>query len=334
MIAEAVNNATTAATPPPPPPPTMEVDSPTTPTSPKPPGATPPTRGNPTPPAAPVPRAKPATIRNPLATRAPKHAPPPPPSQPAPKLSYAAALRTKAPRPRKTYPPTKLVAPDTTKWVFIPKNKSQLWDAAKRPSPHHIVSALNQSLRMFSGHTVDGVQIPTYGNSHVLAATWTVGCNLLITATKTRNDSGLDTPITQNIAVYNALCTLPGFSNVGITVIPYRPAACLQIKGLPTWDPTTNTPVKLTSVFQTLNGLGIFKGVELIKNGPAPSDTLSWARDPKTFNAESCPCAVLVCFYNHDGRETGALLKKAFYLLGCRRRFDKWQPKPPPPKKG
>ncbi|KAG5635858.1 hypothetical protein H0H81_009866, partial [Sphagnurus paluster] len=75
-------------------------------------------------------------------------------------------------------------------------------------------------------------------------------------------------------------------------------------------------------VFQTLDSLGIFQDVELIKNGPAPSDALSWARDPKTFNAKSRPCAVTVRFYNNGGRETGALLKKAFYLLGHCRRFD------------
>ncbi|KAG5654107.1 hypothetical protein H0H81_007159 [Sphagnurus paluster] len=100
------------------------------------------------------------------------------------------------------------------------------------------------------------------------------------------------------------LCTAPeqvASSSAGITVIPYRPAARLQIKGLPTWDPTTNCPVELTSVYQTLDGLGIFEGVKLIKNGPAPSDALSWARDPKTFNAESRPCAVTVRFYNNNG---------------------------------
>ncbi|KAG5649616.1 hypothetical protein H0H81_002826, partial [Sphagnurus paluster] len=164
-------------------------------------------------------------------------------------------------------------------------------------------------------------KLPTLGDSHILAATWTVGCNLLLTAAKTRDDRGLATP-TYSTIVGNSLSMIPAFSNAGVTVIPYRPAARLQIKGLPTWDPTTNRPVELTSVYQTLDGLGIFEGVELIKNGPAPSDALSWARDPKTFNAELRPCAVTIRFYNNDGRETGALLKKAFYLLGRRRRFD------------
>ncbi|KAG5634079.1 hypothetical protein H0H81_003484, partial [Sphagnurus paluster] len=92
--------------------------------------------------------------------------------------------------------------------------------------------------------------------------------------------------------VNNALFTIPAFSQVGVTVIPYWPPACLQITGLPTWDPSTNKPVELTSVYQTLDGLSIFEGVKLIKNSPAPSNALSWARDPKTFNAESRPCAV------------------------------------------
>ncbi|KAG5635773.1 hypothetical protein H0H81_010153, partial [Sphagnurus paluster] len=239
--------------------------------------------------------------------------------------TYAAALGTKAPRTRKAHPPTKLVAPNTTKWVVIPNNKSQLRDAAKHPSPHHIVGALNRNL--------DQIQDTNPCGPHILAATWTVGCNLLITATKTSNDCSLDNPLHSDIVSFT-LRTTPGFSSAGGTVIPYRPAARLQIKGLPTWDPTTNAPVELTSVFQTLNGLSLFEGVELIKNGPTPSDALSWARDPKTFNAESRPCAVTVRFYNNNGRETGALLKKAFYLLGCHCRFDKWQPKPPPPKKG
>ncbi|KAG5633973.1 hypothetical protein H0H81_004104 [Sphagnurus paluster] len=312
IIDKSVNEALAKATPPPPPPPTMEVDSPTTPTGPKPSGATPPTQGNPTPPAALAPRAKPAPVQNPLATCAPKHTPPPPPSQPAPKLTYAVALGSKAPRPRKAHPPTKL-------------------DAAKRPSPHHIVSAINRELLEWAS-SIGRVHVANLGESHILAATWTVGCNILITATKT-NDYALDSFPYSNI-VGNTFSTIPSFSNAGVAIIPYRPAARLQIKGLPTWDPINNAPVKLTSVFQLLDGLGIFEGVKLIKNGPASSDALSWARDPKTFNAESRPCAVTVRFYNHDGQETGALLKKVFYLLGRRRRFDKWQPKTPPLKKG
>ncbi|KAG5653124.1 hypothetical protein H0H81_002191 [Sphagnurus paluster] len=347
LVDKSVSEALAKATPPPPPPPTMEVDSPSTPKAPGPPGATPPPRGTPTPPApstgapasatpplaAPAPRGKPAPLRNPPATRAPKHAPPPPPSQPAPKPTYAAALGSKAPRPRKAHPPTKLVAPASTKWVVIPTNKSQLRDAAKRPSPLHIVGAINRELHAWAGESIGGVQIANLGDSHLLAASWTVGCNLLITAAKARDCHGLDTPAYSTI-VANALSTIPAFSNAGATTIPYRPAARLQIKGLPTWDPAANRPVELTSVYQTLDGLGLFEGVELIKNGPAPSDALSWARDPSTFNAESRPCAVTVRFYNNNGRETGALLKKAFYLLGRRRRFDKWQPRPPPPKKG
>ncbi|KAG5649537.1 hypothetical protein H0H81_003263 [Sphagnurus paluster] len=351
LIDDSVSQALAKATPPPPPPPTMEVDSPTTPKAPGPPGATPPPRGTltppapstgapasatpPAPPAAPAPRGKPAPLRTPPVKRAPKHAPPPPaPStQTAPKPSYAAALGTKAPRPRKAHPPTTLVAPASTKWVVIPTNKSQLRDTAKRPSPLHIVSAINRELHAWAGESIGGVQIANLGDSHILAASWTVGCNLLITAAKARDCHGLDTPAYSTI-VANALTTIPAFSNAGATTIPYRPAARLQIKGLPTWDPASNRPVELTSVFNTLDGLGLFEGVELIKNGPAPSDALSWARDPATFNAESRPCAVTVRFYNNDGRETGGLLKKAFYLLGRRRRFDKWQPRPPPPKKG
>ncbi|KAG5634230.1 hypothetical protein H0H81_002795, partial [Sphagnurus paluster] len=246
--------------------------------------------------------------------------------------TYAAALGSKAPRPRKAHPPTKLVAPATTKWVVIPTNKSQLRDAAKRPSPLHNVSAINRELSTSADEYIGGVHIANLSESHILAATWTVGCNLLITAAKSRDNHGLATPAYSTI-VSNALFTIPAFSNRTATVIPYRPAGRLQIKGLPTWDPVNNKPIELTSVFQTLDGIGIFDGVELIKNGPAPSDALSWARDPKTFNAESRPCAVTVRFYNHDSRETGALLKKAFYLLGRRRRFDKWQPRLPPPKK-
>ncbi|KAG5634480.1 hypothetical protein H0H81_001805 [Sphagnurus paluster] len=282
-----------------------------------------------TPPAAPAPHGKPAPPRIPPAKRAPKHVPPPtlPSSQMAPSPSYATA-----PRPRKAHLPTTLVAPASTKWVVIPNNKSQLQDAAKCPSPHHIIGTINCELHAWAGKSISRVQVANLGDSHILAATWTVGCNLL-TATKVRNDRGLATP-TYSIIVGNSLSTIPGFSNAGVTVIPYWPAACLQIKGLPTWDSTTNRPVELTSVFQTLDSLGIFKGVELIKNSPAPSDTLSWARDPKTFNTKSCPCMVTVRFYNNDGRETGALLKKAFYLLSRHRRFDKWPPRPLPPKKG
>ncbi|KAG5651254.1 hypothetical protein H0H81_009326 [Sphagnurus paluster] len=299
---------------PPPSPPPMEV-SPTTPTGPRPSGATPPTRGNPTPPApesgapatppappaVPMPRGKPAPLWTPPAKRAPKHAPPPPlPTQTAPRLSYATALRSKAPRPRKAHPPTTLVAPASTKWVVIPNNKSQLRDVAKRPSPHHIVGAINRKLHTWAGESIGGVQVANLSNSYILAATWMVGCNLLITTAKARNDHGLATP-TYSTIVGNALSTIPTFSNAGVTVISYWPATHLQIKGLPTWDPTTNRPVKLTLVFQTLDGLGIFEGVKLIKNGPAPSDTLSWAWDPKTFNAESRPCVVTVRFYNNDG---------------------------------
>ncbi|KAG5635132.1 hypothetical protein H0H81_012345, partial [Sphagnurus paluster] len=264
--------------------------------------------------------------------RAPKHAPPPP-SQPAPKPTYAAALGSKAPRPRKAHPPTKLVAPPTTKWVVIPTDKSKLRDPAKRPSPLHIVSTINREIAACADEHISGVHIANLGDSHILAATWTVGCNILLTAAKTRDHHGLANPAYTTMVV-RALNDLPAFSLRGATVIPYRPASRLQIKGLPTWDPASNRPVELTSVYQTLDGLGIFEGVELIKNGPAPSDALSWARDPSTFNAESRPCAITIRFYNNDGRETGALLKKAFYLLGRRRRFDKWQPRPPPPKKG
>ncbi|KAG5634496.1 hypothetical protein H0H81_001739 [Sphagnurus paluster] len=213
----------------------------------------------------------------------------------APKPSYPAA-----PHPRKAHLPTTLVAPASTKWVVIPNNKSQLRDAAKRPFLHHIVCAINHKLQAWAGKSIGGVQVANLGDSHILAATWTVGCNLLITAAKTCKDCGLATP-TYSTIVGNSLSTIPAFSNAGVTVIPYRPAACLQIKGLSTWDPTTNHPVELTSVFQMLNGLGIFEGVELIKNSPAPSDALSWARDPKTFNAKLHPCAVMVQFYNNDG---------------------------------
>ncbi|KAG5633640.1 hypothetical protein H0H81_006342, partial [Sphagnurus paluster] len=142
----------------------------------------------------------------------------------------------------------------------------------------------------------------------------------------THNHHGLANPAYATI-VANALATIPAFSSQGATVIPYRPVSHLQIKGLPTWGPSTNKPVELTSVFKTLDGLGIFEGVELITNGPAPSDALSWAQDPSNFNTELRPCAVTVRFYNNNGRETGA-------LLGHRRRFDKWQPCPPPSKKG
>ncbi|KAG5649531.1 hypothetical protein H0H81_003287 [Sphagnurus paluster] len=352
LIAQAVSEAKAPAPPPPPPPSPlpMEVSSPTTPKGPGPPGAMPPAQGNPTPPApesgapasatpppppaAPAPHGKPAPLQTPTAKHASKHTPPPPlPTQTAPRLSYAAALGSKAPRPRKAHLPTTLVAPASTKWVVIPNNKSQLWDAAKHPSSHHIVGAINRELCSWAGESIGRVQVANLGDSHILAATWMVGCNLLLTATKVRDDRGLATPAYSTI-VGNALFTIPAFSNAGVTVIPYRPAARLQIKGLPTWDPTTNCPVELTLVYQTLDGLGIFEGVELIKNGPAPSDALSWTQDPKTFNAESCPCAVTVRFYNNNGRETEALLKKAFYLLGRQRRFNKWPPKPLPPKKG
>ncbi|KAG5650112.1 hypothetical protein H0H81_000710 [Sphagnurus paluster] len=255
--------------------------------------------------AASTPRAKPAPVRNPPATRASKHTPPPPPSQPAPKLTYAAALGSKAPCPRKAHPPTKLVAPASTKWVVIPTDKSLLRDPAKRPSPLHVVSAINHELSACADEYIRGVHIANLGDSHILAATWTVGCNILLTATKTRDHHGLANPAYSTI-VANALATIPAFSSQGTTV-----------------DPSANRPIELTSVYQTLDDLGIFKGVELIKNGPAPSDALSWARDPKTFNAESRPCAVTVWFYNNDGWETGSLLKKAFYLLGRRCRFNK-----------
>ncbi|KAG5636661.1 hypothetical protein H0H81_007250 [Sphagnurus paluster] len=333
LTAQAVATALAAATPPPPPPPTMEVDSHTTPTGPKPPGATPRPRGNPTPSAAPVPQDKPAPPCIPPAKRAPKHAAPPPPIQKAPKPSYAAALGSKAPRPRKAHPPTTLVAPETAKWVIIPTNKPTLRSMAKLPSPHSIVSAINQEFCIANNQIVDGTVITDLGPSPILAANWTVGCNLLITAVKTREEYGFDTH-TYGIVLTGALYRMPNFPSFITAIIPYRPASRLQIKGLPTWDPTTNKPVELTSVYQTLDDLGIFKGVELIKNGPKPSDSLSWVQDPKTFNAESRPCAVTVRFYNNNGRETGALLKKAFYLLGCRRHFDKWPSRPPPPKKG
>ncbi|KAG5636158.1 hypothetical protein H0H81_008938 [Sphagnurus paluster] len=333
LTAQAVAAALVAATPPPPPPPIMEVDPPTTPTGPKPPGATPRPRGNLTPPAAPVPQGKPALPRTPPTKRAPKCAAPPPPTQEAPKPSYAAALGSKAPRPRKAHPPTMLVAPETAKWVIIPKYKSLLRSMPKLPSSHSIVSAINEEFRSAKNEIVEGTVIADLGPSPILAANWTVGCNILITAVKTREEYGFDT-LAYGLVLKGALYKIPNFSTTVTAIIPYRPASRLQIKGLPTWDPATNKPVKLTSVYQTLDDLGIFKGVELIKNGPAPSDALSWARDPKTFNAESRPCAVTVRFYNNNGRETGALLKKAFYLLGCRRRFDKWPARPPPPKKG
>ncbi|KAG5635462.1 hypothetical protein H0H81_011157 [Sphagnurus paluster] len=328
ITAQAVSDALAAATPQPPPPPTMAVDSPSTLTGPKPPGAMLPTQGNHKPLAAPTPRGGHAPSRN---LQAASH-PPPPPTQAAPKPSYAAVLGTKAPCPRKAHPPTKLVAPASTKWVVIPTNKSQLRDAAKCPLPHHIVGAINCELHSWAGEFIGGVQIANLGDAHILAASWVVGANLLITAAKTRDNCSLATP-TYSTIVNNALFTIPASSNVGTTVISYQPAARLQIKGLPTWDPSTNRPVELTLVYQTLDSLGIFKGVELIKNGPAPSDALSWARNLKTFNAELCPCTVTVRFHNNDSRETGALLKKAFYLLGRRCRFDKWQPRPPPPKK-
>ncbi|KAG5633797.1 hypothetical protein H0H81_005217 [Sphagnurus paluster] len=195
------------------------------------------------------------------------------------------------------------------------------------------MGAINCKIHAWAGESIGGTPVANLSDSHILAAAWTVGCNILITATKTHNDRGLATP-TYSTIVGNVFFLIPTFSQAGITIIPYQPATCLQIKGLPTWDPTTNCPDELTSVFQSLDGLGIFEGVELIKNGPAPSDALSWAQDPKAFSAESCPCMVTVCFYNNDGREMGALLKKAFYLLSCHRRFDKWPPKPLPPKKG
>ncbi|KAG5635064.1 hypothetical protein H0H81_012560, partial [Sphagnurus paluster] len=166
-----------------------------------------------------------------------------------------------------------------------------LEDAAKRPSPHHIVGAINRELRAWARELIGGVQVANLGDSHILAATWMVGCNLLLTASKVCDDRGLATP-TYSTIVGNVLFPIPAFSNTGVTVIPYRLAARLQIKGLPTWDPSTNKPVELTSIFNTLDGLSIFENVELIKNGPVPSDALSWARDPKTFNAESCPCTV------------------------------------------
>ncbi|KAG5635857.1 hypothetical protein H0H81_009865 [Sphagnurus paluster] len=238
LVAQAVSKAKAPATPPPPPPspPLIEV-SPSTPTGPKPPGASPPTQGKPTPlapesgasalatppasPATPAPRSKPAPIQIPLAKRAPKHAPPPPPpTQMAPKLSYATALRSKAPRPCKAYPPTTLVAPASSKWVVIPNNKSQLWDTAKRPSPHHIVSAINQELHAWASESIGGVQVANLGDSHILAATWTVGCNLLLTATKVRDDCGLATP-TYSTIVGNPLSTIPAFSHAGAAVIPY-----------------------------------------------------------------------------------------------------------------
>ncbi|KAG5634859.1 hypothetical protein H0H81_000478 [Sphagnurus paluster] len=309
LIANAVSTALASATPPPPPP------SPSTPTGPKSSGAMPPTRGNPTPPAAPAPCSSHAPAKPNPGPRAPKPAPPPLPA------GSQADLR-RSPQVQGTSPPQGPPAHQTGG----PRHN-------QRPSPHHIVNTINHELQACADEVIHGVHIANLGDSHILAATWTVGCNLLITATKVHDYCGLDTPAYSTI-VANALATIPGFSNQGATVIPYRPAARLQIKGLPTWDPTTNRPVELTSVYQTLDGLSIFEGVELIKNGPAPSDALSWARDPKTFNAKSCPCAVTVRFYNNDGRETGALLKKAFYLLGRRRRFDKWQPRPPPPKKG
>ncbi|KAG5650179.1 hypothetical protein H0H81_000411 [Sphagnurus paluster] len=334
LTAQAVSAALASATPPPPPPPAMEVDSPTAPTGPKPPGATPRPRGKLPPPAAPVPSGRPAPSRTFPAKRALKtQSLPSLPTQMAPKPSYAAALGSKAPRPRKAHLPTKLVAPDTAKWVIAIQNKAPLRDVANRPSPHHIVQAINRELKSTAGAKFKDSQVADLGDSHILAASWTVGCNILITATKTSDNRGLNTKLYSAI-VLQALFKISAFAKTAIMVIPYRPAARLQIKGLPTWDPITNKPVELTSVYQTLDGLGIFEGVELIKNGPPPSDALSWAQDPKTFNAESRPCAVTVRFYNNDGRETGALLKKAFYLLGCRRRFDKWHSRPPPPKKG
>ncbi|KAG5650846.1 hypothetical protein H0H81_010761 [Sphagnurus paluster] len=349
LIAEAVSKTKAMVVPPPPPPPSMEVDSPPTPTAPRPPGATPPTRGKstppapqsgapapatpPTPPAVPAPCSKPAPIHTPLAKRAPKHTtPPPPPSQAAPKLSFAAALGSKAPRPRKAHPPTKLVAPETTKWVVIPSDKSQLQDVAKRPSPHHIVSAISHKLRAWAGKPFSGIPVADLGDSHILAATWTVGCNLLVTAVKTRDTYGLNKH-TYSCIVNEAL-DMPAFNNKGASIKLYRPPARLQIKAVPTWDHSTNRPVELSNLHKTLDKLGIFEGVNLIRSNPDPSSILSWARDPKTFNAESRPCTVMLRFYNNNGRETGALLKKAFYLLGCRRRFDKWHPRPPAPKKG
>ncbi|KAG5647113.1 hypothetical protein H0H81_007950, partial [Sphagnurus paluster] len=73
-----------------------------------------------------------------------------------------------------------------------------------------------------------------------------VGCNLLITATKTHDDRGLATP-TYSTIMGNTLFTIPALSQAGVTVIPYRPAAHLQIKGLPTWNPTTNHPIGLSN---------------------------------------------------------------------------------------
>ncbi|KAG5654108.1 hypothetical protein H0H81_007160 [Sphagnurus paluster] len=185
--------------------------------------ATPPTRGNltppapesdapasampPAPPAAPAPRGKPAPLCIPPAKHAP---PPPPPSQTAPKPSY-----TTAPCPCKAHPPTTLVAPAFTKWVVIPNNKSQLQDAAKRPSPHHIVGTINRELHTWAGESIGGVQVANLGDSHILTATWTVGCNLLITAAKTRDDRSLATP-TYSTIVGNALFTIPAFSNAVI----------------------------------------------------------------------------------------------------------------------
>ncbi|KAG5633766.1 hypothetical protein H0H81_005437 [Sphagnurus paluster] len=325
LTAEAVSKAKAPAPPPPPPPPSMEVDSPTTPTAPKPPDTMPPARGNltplapqsgalasatpPTPPAAPAPQGKPAPLWSPLAKRAPKHAPPPlpprwPPSRPTPRPSV--------PRPPAPAKPT----------------HRQRWWPLKPPS------AINHTLHSWAGRPFSGIPVANLGDSHILAASWTVGCNIFITATKAPYNHGLDKHTYSSI-VNEALSTMPAFSDKGVIIKAYEPAACLQIKGLPTWDPTTNKPVELTSVFKTLDGLGIFEDVKLIKNGsPDPSGAFSWVQDPSTFNAESRPCAVTVRFLNNNSRETGALLKKAFYLLSHRRHFDKWPPRPPPPKKG
>ncbi|KAG5635648.1 hypothetical protein H0H81_010536 [Sphagnurus paluster] len=181
LVDKSVSEAIAAATPPPPPPPTMEAPRLLHEATPRP-------RQPPHLAAVTPPQTNPGRM-------CPQACPPPPPSQPAPKPTYAAALRSKAPHPRKAHPPTKLVAPATTKWVIIPTNKSQLRDTAKRPSPLHIVSAINHKLSAWANESIGGVHVTNLGDSHILAATWMVGCNLLLTAAKTPRVLGTKTDV-------------------------------------------------------------------------------------------------------------------------------------------
>ncbi|KAG5638667.1 hypothetical protein H0H81_011219 [Sphagnurus paluster] len=281
---------------PPHPTPHVEMNSPTTPTGPKPPGATPLTRGTQSPPAPPS--GAPALTTTPLASAPTPAMPPMPPAAPAPRGGHA------PPPPNQLRPHVPPNVPP-----LLPPHNRHLSRLTPRPSGQSPLAPARPTRQQSWWPPPQPMQLTA---NPVPAST----------SGEFTSPTSAATPAYSTI-IANALATISGFSSQGATVIPYRLAARLQIKGLPTWDPTTNRPVELTSVYQTLNGLGIFEGVELIKNSPAPSDALSWARDSSTFNAKLRPCAVAVRFFNNDGRETGALLKKAFYLLGHRCRFDK-----------